>query len=182
MYSNTQHWIYYLWHNKKFSEKIFSPAENYLKVLFQKSTKSPGNGHTCDLPSNPFTGKGVLKFEPEGKRIDYILYRCNKGKVYMKLGLRLWCLTPLSTTFQLYHGGQFLLYWLRTPEYPEKTKVTDKLYVWIKWVMLGLWCLTPLSTTFQLYYGGQFFCIGWRHWSTRRKPKWLTNFTCELSG
>ena len=48
-------------------------------------------------------------------------YKCkiHNGKIDIEIGLRLWCLTPFSAIFHLYHVGQF--YWWRQPEYPEKT-------------------------------------------------------------
>ena len=50
----------------------------------------------------------------ENRRIKNVQSR-NTDKIWFVL----WCLTPLSTLFQLYRGSQF--YWWRKPEYSAKT-------------------------------------------------------------
>jgi hypothetical protein len=76
------------------------------------------------------------------------------------------CLTPLSTIFQLYRGGQF--YWWRKPEYPKKTtdEGRNSLKIWIfdfHWLyMVSTNNKTNLAFTIIRSYRYR------QHWSTDR--------------
>ena len=83
----------------------------------------------------------LIQIPDNGRGLGYIVVvnfirrgnRCNRRKPLSwnnTKGLGLWCLTPLSTIFQLCRGSEFYL-WSK-PEHPEKntelSQLTDKLY------------------------------------------------------
>jgi hypothetical protein len=75
---------------------------------------------------------------------------------YQVLGLGLWCLTPLSTIFQIYRGCQF--YWWRKPEYLEKT--TNLLQVeLITLVVIGTDCIGSYKSNYIFHWFSVFFYI-----------------------
>jgi len=59
---------------------------------------------------------------PDQDEMYYLCRRFDKCNLMAWFGL--WCLTPLSTIFQLYCGDQF--YWWR--KNADLSQVTDKLY------------------------------------------------------
>ena len=87
----------------------------------------------------------------------HTLIDCSVVQIYIHvyrlgLGLRLWCLTPLSTIFQLYRGGQF--YWWRKPEYPEKTTDLPHLLNLLEYFVYRGFCFDIMSLAKFKLQGG----------------------------
>ena len=119
----TSIWVY---HINPISQTLCRNIERSNFIIMIKGYAEPSKAW---YNSSMLTRKNWTRVYQKQVWTQYFAWLVGKPNIF-KTGLGLWCLTPLSTLFQLYHGSQF--YWWRKPEYSEKNtyppQVTDKLY------------------------------------------------------
>ena len=69
----------------------------------------------------------VREITPMDLHIEMFNFRIKSGICKWSITVELWCLTPLSTIFQLYRDGQ-IYWWRKTETSTDLPQVTDKLY------------------------------------------------------
>jgi hypothetical protein len=90
-----------------------------LYLLIQDSTMYLNVGYGSWIYNYLVVSSNTVRGEVHPIQLYVFIKRIRLHTIHLEglVWFGLWCLTPLSTIFQLYRGGQF--YWFRKPEYPE---------------------------------------------------------------